>query len=148
MKKSIVIGCEYDKPYQINGDTIYYHRLVLQNGDSGNCGVNEMYSKKIAVGTEITYTFDNGRIKLVNQASSFTNYTPNQMQPKTQKSYNEEGFSKKFKKSPEDAITFIMGYASNRHVAKITALKKDIPVEEMLEDADKIYEHYKRMLNQ
>jgi len=27
-------------------------------------------------------------------------------------------------------------------------LKKDIPVEEMLEDADKIYEHYKRMLNQ
>jgi hypothetical protein len=151
MKKSIVISCEYDKPYQINNDTIHYHRLVLQNGDSGNCGVTEMFSSKIAVGTEITYTFENGRIKLVNQVSAPTNFNAQQntpMRPKQQSFPSEEGFTKKFKKSPEDAITFIMGYASNRHVAKITALKKDIPVEEMLEDADKIYEHYKRMLNQ
>ena len=62
MKKSIVTSCEYDKPYQINNDTIHYHRLVLQNGDSGNCGVTEMFSSKIAVGTEITYTFENGQI--------------------------------------------------------------------------------------
>lgn len=150
MKKSIVTSCEYDKPYQINNDTIHYHRLVLQNGDSGNCGVTEMFSSKIAVGTEITYTFENGRIKLVNQVSAQQNYnTPNNppMKARQQSFPSEEGFTKKYKKSPEDAITFIMGYASNRHVAKITALKKDIPLEEMLEDADRIYEHYKKMLN-
>ena len=145
MKKSLVLSCEYDKPYQINNDTIYYHRLVLQNGDSGNCGVNEMYSKKIAVGSEITYTIENNRIKLVNQNNVPQSST---MKAKQQTFPSEEGFGKKYKKSPEDAITFIMGYASNRHVAKITSLKKDIPVEEMLEDADKIYEHYKKMLNQ
>jgi hypothetical protein len=40
-----------------------------------------------------------------------------------------------------------MGYASNRHVAKITATKKDVPLQEMLDEADLIYEHYKKMLN-
>ena len=152
MKKSKVLSCEYDKPYQINNDTIHYHRLVLENGDSGNCGVNEYYSSKIAVGTEITYTIDNGRIKLVNQVANQFNSMPQkpnfQMKPKQQSFPPEEGFTKKFKKSPEDAITFIMGYASNRHVAKITALKKEILLDEMLEDADRIYEHYKKMLNQ
>jgi hypothetical protein len=59
----------------------------------------------------------------------------------------DKPIQRKYTKAPEDAITFIMGYASNRHVAKITATKKDVPLQEMLDEADLIYEHYKKMLN-
>lgn len=152
MKKSIVLSCEYDKPYKFpNGDVIHYHRLVLQNGDKGNCGVADMFSSKIAVGQEVLYTIDNNRIKLVNEAPTQQEFTPapnktNKFMPEN-KTDEKQQFQRKFTKSPEDAITFIMGYASNRHVAKITATKKDVPLQEMLDDADLIYAHYKKMLN-
>ena len=153
MKKSNVLSCEYDKPYSFpNGDTIYYHRLILQNGDKGNCGVNEMFASKIAVGQEINYTIDNGRIRLVSEAQ--TQQTVNAPTPTPQKNKymqtnttEEKATPRRYTKAPEDAITFIMGYASNRHVAKITASKKDVPLQEMLDDADLLYEHYKKMLN-
>lgn len=151
MKKSIVLSCEYDKPYKFpNGDVIHYHRLVLQNGDKGNCGVAEMFSSKIAVGQEVFYTIEANRIKLVNEAPTQQEFTPapnkNKLMPEN-KAEEKPNFQRKFTKSPEDAITFIMGYASNRHVAKITATKKDVPLQEMLDEADIIYAHYKKMLN-
>lgn len=152
MKKSIVISCEYDKPYNFpNGDIIYYHRLILQNGDKGNCGVSEMYASKIAVGQEINYDIQNGRIKLISEAP-VQNTPPPPPAPKPNKympnnNFDEKPIQRKYTKAPEDAITFIMGYASNRHVAKITATKKDVPLQEMLDEADLIYEHYKKMLN-
>jgi hypothetical protein len=151
MKKSVVISCEYDKPYNFpNGDVIYYHRLILQNGDKGNCGVNEMFSSKIAVGQEINYQIDNNRIKLISEAptsvpqKSIIQPSKNKFMPNTAE---DKPIQRKYTKAPEDAITFIMGYASNRHVAKITATKKDVPLQEMLDEADIIYEHYKKMLN-
>lgn len=150
MKKSVVLSCEYDKPYSFpNGDTIYYHRLILQNGDKGNCGVSEMFASKIAVGQEINYQIDNGRIKLINEAPIQNTPPPpppqkNKFMPNTSE---DKPIQRKYTKAPEDAITFIMGYASNRHVAKITATKKDVPLQEMLDEADLIYEHYKKMLN-
>jgi len=151
MKKSIVLSCEYDKPYTFkNGDIIHYHRLVLQNGDKGNCGVAEVFSPKIAIGQEILYTIEQNRIKLVNEAPIQQEFTPtpakNKYMPEN-KSDEKPTYTKKFTKSPEDAITFIMGYASNRHVAKITVTKKDVPLQEMLDEADIIYAHYKKMLN-
>jgi hypothetical protein len=151
MKKSIVIACEYDKPYKFpNGDVIHYHRLVLQNGDKGNCGVSEMFSNKIAVGQEINYQIENNRIKIISEAPTQKEYTPPQQQTKNKFMPNtneDKPIQRKYTKAPEDAITFIMGYASNRHVAKITATKKDVPLQEMLDEADLIYEHYKKMLN-
>jgi hypothetical protein len=150
MKKSVVISCEYDKPYNFpNGDVIHYHRLVLQNGDKGNCGVSEMFSKKIAIGQEINYQIDNNRIKIISEAPTQKEFTPphpqkNKFRPSTN---DDKPIQRKYTKAPEDAITFIMGYASNRHVAKITATKKDVPLQEMLDEADLIYEHYKKMLN-
>jgi len=151
MKKSSVISCEYDKPYNFpNGDVIYYHRLILQNGDKGNCGVNEMFSNKIAVGQEINYQIDNGRIKLISEAPTSIPQKPTPIPPKNKYMPNtmeDKPTPRKYTKAPEDAITFIMGYASNRHVAKITSTKKDVPLQEMLDEADIIYEHYKKMLN-
>ena len=151
MKKSVVMACEYDKPYKFpNGDVIHYHRLVLQNGDKGNCGVSEMFSNKIAVGQEINYQIDNNRIKIISEAPTQKEFTPPQQQIKNKFMPNtneDKPTPRKYTKAPEDAITFIMGYASNRHVAKITATKKDVPLQDMLNDADLLYEHYKKMLN-
>jgi hypothetical protein len=151
MKKSVVMACEYDKPYKFpNGDVIHYHRLVLQNGDKGNCGVSEMFSNKIAVGQEINYQIENNRIKIISEAPTQKEFTSPQQQIKNKFMPNtneDKPIPRKYTKAPEDAITFIMGYASNRHVAKITSTKKDVPLQEMLDEADLIYEHYKKMLN-
>lgn len=155
MKKSIILACDYDKPYAFpNGDVIHYHRLTLQNGDKGNCGVSEMFSNKIAVGQELTYTIDNNRIKLITEtpAPPLSTFKKQSFTPQTKKFMNtpfeeQKATPRKYTKAPEDAITFIMGYASNRHVAKITATKKDVPLQDMLDDADLLYEHYKKMLN-
>lgn len=151
MKKSVVMACEYDKPYKFpNGDVIHYHRLILQNGDKGNCGVSEMFSNKIAVGQEINYQIDNNRIKIISEAPTQKEFIAPQQQIKNKFMPNtneDKPTPRKYTKAPEDAITFIMGYASNRHVAKITATKKDVPLQDMLDDADLLYEHYKKMLN-
>lgn len=147
MKSATVLSVEYDKPYTFpNGDVIHYHRLHLSNGDSGNCGVTEMFPAKIAEGATVSYTIENGRIKLVGTAQTQAptpqkTYVP---QPQTPQ---QKPATKSYGKTPQDAITFILGYASNRHVAKITATKKDVPLQEMLDDADLIYAHYKKMLH-
>ena len=147
MKSATVLSVEYDKPYTFpNGDVIHYHRLQLSNGDSGNCGVTEMFPAKICEGATINYTMENGRVKLIAQAQ---NVTP-QMKPTPQPASiqaPQKPVQKTYGKTPQDAITFILGYASNRHVAKITATKKDVPLQEMLDEADVIYAHYKKMLN-
>lgn len=146
VKQATVTSCEYDAPHAFqNGDVVHYHRLTLSNGDKGNCAVAEMYSSKISVGTEINYKLENGRIKLVSWSNQ-PMQTPRT--PSVPPSNNSAPAQKKaYGKTPQDAITFILGYASNRHVAKITATKKDVPLQEMLDDADLIYAHYKKMLS-
>jgi hypothetical protein len=150
MKKSIIINCAYSSPYQAkNGDIIHYHSLTLQNGDIGNCATKDIFPPKIAVGQEITYEISEGRITLerINTTPILTP-TQNTIKPKYMQNLSEEKpIQRKYTKAPEDAITFIMGYASNRHVAKITSTKKEVPLQEMLDEADIIYDHYKKMLN-
>ena len=147
MKSATVLSCEYDKPYTFpNGDVIHYHRLQLSNGDSGNCGVNEVFPSKIAEDATINYTIENGRIKLVGSAQGSAP-TP-KPSPPVQQQAPQKSAPKTYGKTPQDAITFILGYASNRHVAKITATKKDVPLQEMLDEADIIYAHYKKMLQE
>lgn len=171
-KSAQILSCEYDKQWTApNGDTIFYHRLVLSNGDKGNVGVSQMFKPEISQGQTITYTMDaQNRIKLSSnnsnpmtgrqahlspppQNNNNRNYQQNHnttalQNAKQEGDWSQQMKSRKYGKSPEDAITFILGYASNRHVAKIQHLKQDVPMQEMLDDADIIFNHYKKMLQQ
>lgn len=144
-----ITSCVYDKPWQKDSTAtiIHYHRIELLNGDKGNVGTSEQMPDKIKVGTVIYYEINGNSIKLKTKHDFDNQQNPPSKSSPPNRQSSSDAPKKVYKKNPQDAITFIMGYASNRHVAKITALKKDVPLKEMLEDADKIFEHYLKMLN-
>lgn len=148
IKEAKILTCKFTNEWTApNGDTIYYHAITLSNGEVGNIGSAEKNPSKLKKGQKINYTIDGAKIKL-------------QSLDPPPSSHNRQGAlipphnpaatpapKKQWKKNPQDAITFILGYAANRHVALITSTKKDIPLETMLKDADTIYNHYLSMLN-
>ena len=44
---------------------VYYHELVMENGDTGNCGRKEKYPEDISVGSEIEYDINDHKIKFM-----------------------------------------------------------------------------------
>lgn len=66
-KQSVVTKCKFTKEWtNPAGQTVYYHDLVMENGDVGHCGTMEKYSEKIKEGAMITYTLDDAKkIKIV-----------------------------------------------------------------------------------
>lgn len=41
-----------------NGSKVYYHELIMENGDKGSCGLKEKSPPKIWSGAKVTYTID------------------------------------------------------------------------------------------
>ena len=82
-KTSKIVSCEFRNEWT-NPNTqilIYYHNIILENGDSGQIGVKEKYSPKIQVGSELTYTIEGTRIKAVSKpfvrpSTGGKSYTP------------------------------------------------------------------------
>lgn len=72
-KSSKVAKCRFTKEWSNpSGQIVYYHELVLENGDVGNVGTMEKYSDKIKEGAFVSYTIDeNNKIRLVAD-STFT----------------------------------------------------------------------------
>ena len=54
---------------QQTGTVVYYHDLEYENCDKGSIGTKEKNPAKIAVGQELAYTLDNGKIKAVQQSA-------------------------------------------------------------------------------
>mgnify|MGYP003352535985 CR=1 FL=1 len=65
--KSSSFSNEWKNP---SGGSTYYYDLVLENGDTGSTGVAQMNSPKIQKGTEITYTLNGLKLKIVNVEST------------------------------------------------------------------------------
>lgn len=64
IKKSVVLACDYTSSYDGNNSVIFFHTLLLANGDSGNVGTSEMYPDKILAGRDIYYTMKGNTINL------------------------------------------------------------------------------------
>lgn len=114
-----------------SGGTTYYYDIVLQNGDSGSIGVTDVNSEKVKVGTELTYTIINGKIKAQTMSNTPTqNFSSN-------KNYG------KGKNSQEQYLGFTWGYAKDL----IIAGKTMEDVEELNKVARYIYDQIGDMLN-
>jgi hypothetical protein len=65
-KTAKIIKSEFKNEWQNpKGGVIYFHSLELDNGDIGQIGTKDKNPDKISVGSELTYTLENGRIKAV-----------------------------------------------------------------------------------
>lgn len=140
-----------------DGKINHFHDISFENGDLGSMCVVESNLLNLGEGFTIKYeeaqsnqTHLDGSIKrkFVFKSKEQVPEPSKKTNPVSNPAIPQKDFTKMSKKNPQDAITFILGYASNRHVALITATKKDIPLNNMLEDAKTIYDAYKEMLNQ
>lgn len=126
-----------------SGDTYYYYKLTMQNMDTGKMGVSEKNQEKMKEGVEISYTIDDN-LKMKLQTGT-TPFIPNSNQGKSKES---TGAAKTYNRnSPTDAITYILGYARDIHVAKIQVSKKPVAFSELEDDAKKLMELYMDMRN-
>ena len=66
-KTSKITSCtlknEWTNPQ--NQTVVYYHDLEFENGDKYSIGAKEKNPEKYAVGKELTYTVENGKLKVV-----------------------------------------------------------------------------------
>jgi hypothetical protein len=118
-----------------NGAVLYYHELVMENGDKGTCGIKEKSPPRIWNGAYVTYTIDEkNKIKII-----FSDMD-NQPQPQTSssgKTYTKQNTSKQ--------DTFI-GYAWSYAKDLIIAGKTMEDVEELNKVARFIYDEIGKML--
>lgn len=72
-KSATVVKCTFTKEWtNPKGAIVYYHLLIMDNGDVGSVGTMEKTPAKIKEGTKITYEIKDDKIKLV----SDSNYSP------------------------------------------------------------------------
>lgn len=67
IKEAIVTKCTFNSEWlnPASKKIIYYHELIMDNGDKGVCGTIEKYSSRIEVGAKLEYTINpNGKMTL------------------------------------------------------------------------------------
>jgi hypothetical protein len=116
-----------------NGAVLYYHELIMDNGDKGTCGIKEKSPPRIWSGANVTYSIDDkNKIKII---SSDMDNQP--QQTTTGKTFNKHNTSKQ--------DTFI-GYAWSYAKDLIIAGKTMEDVEELNKVARFIYDEIGKML--
>lgn len=115
------------------GKTNYYFDIVLDNGESGSVGVADKDSPKIKVGSEITYTLNGKKIKIITSSGTH-------QQSKTNS--NKSGGGSKNSKQEQ-----FLGYAWSYAKDLIIAGKTMKDVEELNEVSRYIYDEIGKMLN-
>lgn len=125
---SSVFSNEWTNP---SGGTTYYYDITFENGDSGSIGVTDINSEKVRVGTELTYTIINGKIKVQQM--------PNTPTPK----YTGNRNYSKGKNSQEQFLGYAWSYAKDLIIAGKTMQD----VDELNKVARYIYNEIGDMLN-
>ena len=135
IKCSIIEKCVFTNEWKNpSGTTTYYHELKLTSGETGSIGVMEKYAKKISEGETITYTLENGKIKLTTMDNSFS--TQKQTKPVYTGARNGT-------KKQDDFLGYAWSYAKDM----IIAGKTMNDVEELNKVATYIYEQMGKQLN-
>jgi len=126
--KASTFSNEWKNP---SGGSTYYYDLVLENGEKGSTGVNQKDSPKIQVGTEITYTLNGLKLKIVNVES-------------TSASASSNGYKAKSKPSAQDQF---LGYSWSYAKDLLIAGKTSKDMDELKAMAEYIYNNIGKMLN-
>jgi hypothetical protein len=137
IKTGKVVSCTYKGEWlnPINKTIIYYHDVLTDKGDSGNCGTYEKYSAKIKKGAIIEFEIDpKGKIKLLSSSSDNNNYA----KPKN----NNSSSSFNRIKGQETFLGYAWSYSKDLIIAGKTM--KDI--EELNKVARFIYDEMGKML--
>lgn len=150
VKKGEVLSCIYiDKwMHPMSKKFIYYHEVVIHNGDVVSIGVMEQNSKRIELGATIYYTLKpDGKATLI--TSSNDNQKSNSSESNQTKETNTEKETKKeFVKSAKvKGQEAFLGYAWSYAKDFVIAGKTMKDVKELNDVARYIYDEIGKMLN-
>jgi hypothetical protein len=138
-KNSKIVHSQFSTEWKSpNGSSIYYHTLVMDNGDKGSCGTKEKSPPKLWAGANVSYTIDNGKIKILtsdmddsNSNTDFIGENASKSKSKTPKHSQQESF---------------LGYAWSYAKDMVIAGKTMDDVEELQKIAKFIYDEIGTML--
>jgi hypothetical protein len=133
--QSIVHTSNWTAP---DGTTYYYHKIVMENGDAGNGALKSL--TELSVGQSIEYEITNDKLRVLK--STFMKEAPKQSAPaKAPRNYGSNG-----KRSPEDYLGFIYGYAKDIHIAEMHATGKKVPLANLKKNVEEMYAHIQELL--
>jgi hypothetical protein len=132
VKKAKILICKFSTEWlnPITKKIIYYHSLILDNGDVGTIGKMENLPKEISIDSIIEYTIsEDGKIKIISSSND---------SKENDKSVSNNDSSKSFKqknriKGQEAFLGYAWSYAKDLIIAGKTS--KD------LKELDKVAEH-------
>jgi hypothetical protein len=132
-KNSKIVKSSFTSEWKApNGAVLYYHELVMENGDKGTCGIKEKSPPRIWNGANVTYTIDDkNKIKII--TSDMDNQPQQSLTPKS------------YKQNTSKQDTFI-GYAWSYAKDLIIAGKTMEDVDELNKVARFIYDEIGKML--
>jgi hypothetical protein len=125
-----------------DGTTYYYHMVEMANGDKGKAPFKAMEQYK--VGETIEYDIIGDRMKILKQS------TPSEKAPAQSGGYGGKAprnYQSTGKRSPEDYLGFIYGYAKDIHIAEIQVTGKKVPLANLKKNVEEMYAHIQELLN-
>jgi len=121
-----------------DGTVYYYHSVELQNGDVGKAPFKR--PNEYSVGDTIEYSLNADRMN-ISKAES-VKHQKSSPAPKTPRNYTSNG-----KRSKEDYLGFVYGYAKDIHIAQMTITGKKVPLSELKKNVEEMYAHIEELLN-
>jgi hypothetical protein len=140
-KKSKIVSCSYKSKWTSkDGGTVrFYYNLEMENGDDGSGGFQKIDQYKDGDTIEYEYSDIDKVFKIVHAKPQQTNRGGGGSVPRT---YTGSG-----KRSPEDYLGFIYGYAKDIHIAEIQVTGKKVPLANLKKNVEELYSHIQEILN-
>jgi hypothetical protein len=104
MKTGKVVKCKFTKQWKSPmGAIVYYHDVVLDNGDMGTCGRAKECPDDMKVGRTIEYEMSDNKIKFISQHR--------------ESKHNREYSKHSHKKNPSEFLGYAYSYAKDLVIA-------------------------------
>ena len=139
-KKSKIVHCSFKNTWTSkDGGTVrHYYNLEMENGDDGSGGFQKIGQYKEGDTLEYEYSEGDKVFKIVHKQPASTQKAGG-IAPRN---YQSNG-----KRSPEDYLGFIYGYAKDIHIAEIQVTGKKVPLSNLKKNVEELYSHIQSILN-
>jgi hypothetical protein len=110
----------------------------MENGDDGSGGFQKIGQYKEGDTLEYEYSEGDKVFKIVHKQPA----SPQKAGGIAPRNYQSNG-----KRSPEDYLGFIYGYAKDIHIAEIQVTGKKVPLSNLKKNVEELYAHIQSILN-
>ena len=140
-KKSKISHCSFKNTWKSkDGGTIrHYYNLEMENGDSGSGGFETLGQYKDGDTIEYEYNEIDKLFKIAHTKPATS--TARSGGGSAPRNYSNG------KRSPEDYLGFIYGYAKDIHIAEIQVTGKKVPLTNLKKNVEEMYAHIQQILN-